>query len=34
MDLVSCLPEKQILDAVRHNSPDDMLFGAQLLLAF
>lgn len=34
MDTVSCLPEKEILDAVRGNSPDDVLFGALLLLAF
>lgn len=34
MDTVSCLPEKEILDAVRGNSPDDALFGALLLLAF
>lgn len=33
MDLVSCLPEKEILDAVRGKSPDDVLFRALLLLA-
>lgn len=33
MDLVSCLPEKEILFAVRGKSPDDVLFCALLLLA-
>lgn len=32
MDLVSHLPEKEALDAVRGNSPDTLL-GALLLLA-
>lgn len=31
--LVSHLAEKEILDEIRGNSPDDMLFGALLLLA-
>lgn len=32
-DLFSCLPEKEILDAVRGNSLDDVPFSALLLLA-
>lgn len=32
MDLL-CLPEKEILDAVRGKSPHDVLFGTLLLLA-